>query len=482
MALFAVLSAGIGGCELEKRVTIASLPAGAKVTLTRLYEGGAGSPSDVGSTPVPRVLKFGKPDQNISYRVRVTKERYSPAETVIRYEPKDQTRYTLDLKQDIVEVFDISYAPQATREGTRLTLQVRPARAYLQTIERSPNVRSVTRVTNVEDPMETMGPAVLAPKGETMLYPILVLEPKEVRDYTVVTGDTLDGVASRFGIEEWWLRRINGISPDADTPESGTVIKVASGRDDYSNIWRQSVGSAGRTRVTFGKSRDLGPAFSPDGTTLVFSSNRTSRNSTLWRVKLDGASGITRITSTLAEDYAPTFATDGTLLAYASIPPNADAAQIWTVDPNGALCTQLREGSSPQISPDGKWIVYVREDNVLDRQTGATVKRSNIWLMATDGSSETQLTQGRDADSIHPRWSPDGKQIVYATNEGLDTEGIRNFDIWMMSTDGGQRTQLTTNGSEDTDPCWNATGKTIYFRSNRGGQYNVWRFDPIMPN
>jgi TolB protein len=99
--------------------------------------------------------------------------------------------------------------------------------------------------------------------------------------------------------------------------------------------------------------------------------------------------------------------------------------------------------------------------------------------MNIDGSTETQLTQNTDYDAVDPKWSPDGRLIVYASDEGLDSRKNRNYDIWVMSSDGSHKTQLTTNGSRDDAPCWNHTGDTIYFRSNRGGAWNIWRFQPI---
>ena len=99
-----------------------------------------------------------------------------------------------------------------------------------------------------------------------------------------------------------------------------------------------------------------------------------------------------------------------------------------------------------------------------------------IWMMNIDGSNETLLTQNNVYNCFQPRWSPNGKYIVYVSDEARDNQGVRNNDIWLMDMEGGQKTQLTTNGSWDDFPVWNYKDNFIYFRSNRGGYWNIWRF------
>src|ERR1700694_3233731 len=64
---------------------------------------------------------------------------------------------------------------------------------------------------------------------------------------------------------------------------------------------------------------------------------------------------------------------------------------------------QLQLPTDPQISPDGKKIVYVRRfaDPLTDR------RYSNLWIIDADGSDHRPLTTGNRND-VSPRWSPDG--------------------------------------------------------------------------
>lgn len=68
----------------------------------------------------------------------------------------------------------------------------------------------------------------------------------------------------------------------------------------------------------------------------------------------------------------------------------------------------LEFAQDPQISPDGKKIIYVRQfaDVMSDKYY------TNLWIINFDGSDNRPLTTGHRSDSA-PRWSPDGMRIAY---------------------------------------------------------------------
>src|SRR5260370_27866205 len=74
---------------------------------------------------------------------------------------------------------------------------------------------------------------------------------------------------------------------------------------------------------------------------------------------------------------------------------------------------QLEYASDPQVSPDGSKVVYVRNfmDVMKDR------RRSNLWIIGADGGDHRPLTTGKNNDHS-PRWSVDGKRLVYVSNAG----------------------------------------------------------------
>ncbi|HEX5399590.1 MAG TPA: hypothetical protein VFY06_11145, partial [Verrucomicrobiae bacterium] len=75
----------------------------------------------------------------------------------------------------------------------------------------------------------------------------------------------------------------------------------------------------------------------------------------------------------------------------------------------------------------------------------------------------------------YPAWSADGSGIVYTAMEGSDSTGRPNEDIWFMNFDGSNKQQLTTNGSIDRYPLLSPDRKWVYFMSNRGGRWAIWR-------
>jgi Tol biopolymer transport system component len=323
--------------------------------------------------------------------------------------------------------------PVQTQEGVKLEATRTQILAYKEVIERSPNVKSVTRVTENEDPGIVIGQAVASPTEEVIVYSQLTLNWNEPK-----AGE--------------------------GTPE----IRLKA----QSSLYKQTIGSPAKTRITFGTRADLDPAFSSDGKSIIFSGNRTGPAPTLWRINLTGGGGITKLSSTATEDYSPCIAPENKAIVYNCNPPGADEPQIWIMGYNGLLPTQLREGLCPQVSPDGKRILFAR----MDKES----KKWQLWTMSIDGSEETQVSNNMAYDVCEGRWSPDGKKIIYASNEGVDSNGKKNFDIWVMDSDGTNKTQLTTNGSHDDWPCWDREGKYIYFRSNRGGTWNLWRFEPVV--
>ncbi len=110
---------------------------------------------------------------------------------------------------------------------------------------------------------------------------------------------------------------------------------------------------------------------------------------------------------------------------------------------------QLQYASDPQISPDGQWVVYVRHRMDIRKDR----RRSSLWMVRTDGTDHRAVTTGA-ANNSSPRWSPDGKRLLYLSA----MDGVTKLSCHWM--DGGQSAELATL----TDPAglaWSPDGKSI---------------------
>ena len=103
------------------------------------------------------------------------------------------------------------------------------------------------------------------------------------------------------------------------------------------------------------------------------------------------------------------------------------------------------------------------------RAVGAAVTGNNeIYTMNPDGSNVTNLTNNPAYDAS-PKWSPDGKKIVFSSNRD-DPKS----EIYVMNADGSGVTRLTNSPEEDGGPTWSPDGNKIAFVSNRTGNYEIY--------
>jgi dipeptidyl aminopeptidase/acylaminoacyl peptidase len=122
---------------------------------------------------------------------------------------------------------------------------------------------------------------------------------------------------------------------------------------------------------------------------------------------------------------------------------------------------EFRFLTDAQISPDGERIAYaVRTAN--EKRDGY---RGAIWLAPFDGSRPaTQITAGVAHDST-PRWSPDGRRIVFASDRGERPKGKKRppRNLFILDLDGGEARQLTAFEEDCADPVWAPDSKTLAF-------------------
>jgi Tol biopolymer transport system component len=117
------------------------------------------------------------------------------------------------------------------------------------------------------------------------------------------------------------------------------------------------------------------------------------------------------------------------------------------------------QGEAPAWTPDGNRFVY----------KGCLGSNCGLILSNLDGSFPQQLTQ--NLSDTNPAVSPDGKTIVFMS------ENNGTWDVYMVGIDGTGRKQLTTDPADDGLPTWSPNGKMIAFASDRSGEWAMWAMD-----
>ena len=147
----------------------------------------------------------------------------------------------------------------------------------------------------------------------------------------------------------------------------------------------------------------------------------------------------------------PSCSADGTRIAYVFTPKDRKSSEIWTAIADGTGRKQLTSGDhydwTPRWSPDGRKILF---------ETTRGGKRE-AYVMDADGQNQISLTP--NALIAHsPSWSPDGQRIAFMSH-GTNSPA----NIFVMNADGSNVQNISKGTTRDSEPVWSPDGKWIAF-------------------
>ena len=182
-------------------------------------------------------------------------------------------------------------------------------------------------------------------------------------------------------------------------------------------------------------------AWSPDGQTILFDSNRDDTGN-MFAMDPDGRNQR-KVSQSDFPDSNPAWSSDGTQIL-------AD----WSTPDGGGLAVMNADGSDQHMvvadptvlgfswSPDGCRIVFAtaRDDNV------------EIYIADADGMNQTNLTNTEADEGFHPVFSPDGSRIAF------DSSREGSSDIFVMDADGTNIVRWTSSDAREFAPIWTPSG------------------------
>ena len=184
--------------------------------------------------------------------------------------------------------------------------------------------------------------------------------------------------------------------------------RVTFGIGDPGDIWVYDPARGLRTRLTFDAADDYGPLWSPDGSRVAFSSQRSGSGDLYAKVASGTGADQLLITSKVfkvANDWSP----HG--LAYVTFAGSPGSkADLWLLSvadgkSSPLLQTEFDEGAA-RFSPDGRWIAYSsNESGQFEVYVQPFPLQSGKWQLSTAGG-------------VHPIWRLDGREIFYLSPDG----------------------------------------------------------------
>lgn len=249
-----------------------------------------------------------------------------------------------------------------------------------------------------------------------------------------------------------------GVSSLAD----GEQIVFYSNRNKGMNtIYLLTVGSTSPVSLTQGPDTYFSGPFSPDRSRILFTGFGLTK-SYVGVMNADGSSPQNLTNQANSDDAFPAWSPDGTQIVFTS---NRDGNnEVYVMDSTGGQLKRLtnnpRDDFAPSWSPDGKRITFLSD---RDNDTG----EYSIYLMASDGSDVIRLTQSNGNDYT-PSWSPDGSKILFRSVQQGQS------DIYTVNAEGSGLTDLSNNPAEDWAPTWSPDGSMIAFQSNRDGDWEIY--------
>ena len=230
-------------------------------------------------------------------------------------------------------------------------------------------------------------------------------------------------------------RRILTEATNVSFSKDGLEIAFIAGGD----LWVMDTELKEPVQVTDTSEEENEPLFSPDGKSIVFTSDKGGQGD-LWKAERADSRQywwqnkrfkLTRLTNDPETEHNTDWSPDGKHISFLRT-----RGDFWIMNPDGKNARRLFESwNNPQYdwSPDGRWIVYAVSDNDFNR---------DVWIRPIDGHREPYNLSRHPDNDYSPRWSPDGCLIAFTGRRRATETDI--YYVWLREEDDQKNSRQRT--------------------------------------
>jgi TolB protein len=205
-------------------------------------------------------------------------------------------------------------------------------------------------------------------------------------------------------------------------------------------------------------SEDLLSAWSFDGRSVAFT-RRQAGTGGLWLVPANGGDPRPLLKDRF-DNSNPAWSRDNRRIVFESNRGGTD--NLWEVDVTSGRVRQMTTGGGADVNPavgPQNGLMYVR-----------LIQEVTLFQLDIETGREDPLTSNT-GKNYWPRFSPDGRRMVYQSNQ------TGNWEVWILDVKTKEETPLTNHPSADIAPEWSPDGQYVSFLSNRSGPFQIWLLD-----
>jgi len=216
------------------------------------------------------------------------------------------------------------------------------------------------------------------------------------------------GAAPRV-VDSTWAANISSLALSPD----GRRLAVSIGDPTGEHLWIKQLDAGPLTRLTFEGTQNYRPAWSPDGRSVTFVSDRSGSNQ-LWVQRADGSAAAQLLREDPRQIDEGFYSPDGQWIVYRTGSGGTRTRDIHAVRVSGSdtvpivLADSPFDEDSPALSPDGKWLAYVSEES----------GRRQVYVRPFPDAKRAKWQISIERGEA-PRWAPNGRRLYFNQSGAL---------------------------------------------------------------